>query len=64
MEPSLEGQFAPKSKIDVFSLTCSAIYQSALFWSELPSFGDIICRDVCLISEIMEVGWEYICKAQ
>ena len=37
----LKGQFTPKSKIHIFPLTCSAIYQSKLFWSELPIFGAI-----------------------
>ena len=31
----LKGQFTPKSKIHIFPLTCSAIYQSRLFWCEL-----------------------------
>ena len=38
----LKGQFTPKSKIQIFPLTCSAIYQSRLFSCELPSFGDIL----------------------
>ena len=37
----------------VFYLTCSAISQSRLFWCELPSFGEISCRDFCLLSDIM-----------
>ena len=35
----LKGQFMLKSKIHIFPFTCSAIYQSRLFWCELPSFG-------------------------
>ena len=46
----LKGQFIPKSKIDIFPLTRRAIYQSRLFWCELPSFGNIIRRDFCLLS--------------
>ena len=50
-----KGQFSPKSKIHIFPLTCSAVYQSRLFWCELPSVGDIGRRDVCLLSNIMEL---------
>ena len=39
--------------IHISPLTCSAIYQSRLFWCELPSFGDIGRRDFCLFSKIM-----------
>ena len=31
----------------------SAIYQTRSFWCELPIFGDISCRDCCLLSNIM-----------
>ena len=48
-----KGPVHPKSKIHVFPLTCSAIYQSRMFWCELPSFEDIVCRDFCLLSNIM-----------
>ena len=46
----LKGQFTPKSKIHIFPLTFGAIYQSRLFWCELPSFGDTGRRDFCLLS--------------
>ena len=49
----LKGQFTLISKLHIFPLTFSAIYQSKLFWCELPSFGDIGRRDVCLFSNIM-----------
>ena len=56
MSRILKGQFTPKSKIHIFPLTFSAVYQSKLFWCELPSFGDIRCRDFCFLSGIMEVN--------
>ena len=40
----------------MFPLTCSATYQSRLFWCELSSFGDIGRRDFCLLSNIMGVN--------
>ena len=46
---TLKGQFTPKSKTHIFSLTFNAIYQSRLFWCEFPSFGwfyDIGCAFV------------------
>ena len=52
-QEALKGQFSPKSKIHIFSLTFTAIHQSKLFWCELPSFGDIGRRDFCLLSNIM-----------
>ena len=47
----LKGQFTPKSIIHIFLPSCSAIYPFRLFWCELPSFGDISCRDVLLFSD-------------
>ena len=47
----LKGQFTPKSKIHIFPLTCTAIYQSRLLWCELPSFGDFY-----LLSNIMGIN--------
>ena len=52
----LKGQFTPKSKIHIFRLTCCAIYQSRLFWCELPDFGDIGRRDFCLFLSIIGVN--------
>ena len=49
----LKGQFSPKSKIDIFPVTCSAVYQSTYFWCESPSFGDISRRDFCLLANVM-----------
>lgn len=49
------GQFTPKSEIHILSLTCSAIHPSSLFWCELPSPGDIGRRDVCFLSNTMEL---------
>ena len=38
--PRLKGK--PQNQIYIFiPLTCSAFYQSKLFWCELPGFGDI-----------------------
>lgn len=51
----LKGQVTPKSIIHIFPVTCSAIYPSKLFLCELPSCGDIVCRNVCLPSSIMEL---------
>ena len=39
----------------MFPLTCSAIHPPRWFWCQLPSFGDIGCRDVCFLSNIMEL---------
>jgi len=35
--------------------TCGAIYRSRLFWCEFQSVGDISCRDVCLLTSIIEL---------
>ena len=43
----------PKIKKAHFFSYFSAIYQSELFWFELPIFGDISRRDLCLFSNIM-----------
>ena len=43
------------SKTCIVPLTCSAIYQSRLFWCELQSVGDIGRRDVFLLFNIMEL---------
>lgn len=51
----LKGQFTPKSKEHI-PLTCSAFYQSRSFWCELLSFGDKGHRDVCLVSNVMELN--------
>ena len=40
----LKGQLGPKNQ--------KAIYQSGLFCCELSSFGDIGCRDFCLLSKM------------
>ena len=53
VKQDIKGQFTLKLKIHIFPLTCSAIYQSKLFWCELSSFGDISRRDFCLLSNIM-----------
>ena len=39
-------------KIHIFPLTCSAIFQSRLFWRAFLSFGR---RDFCLLSDVMGV---------
>ena len=44
LQPQLNGTVHPKIKNTDFS-SCSVIYQSRLFWCELPSFGDIGHRD-------------------
>ena len=49
---ALKGQFTPKSKMHIFPLTYRAIYQTKLFWCELPSFGDV----GCLFSNIMKLN--------
>ena len=52
----LEGTIHSHIKITYhIPLTRGAIYQSRLFWYELPRFGDIGCRDFCLFSNIMGV---------
>ena len=51
----LKDQLTPKSKTHIFTLACSAIYPSGLFWCELPSVEDINRRDVFLLSNIMEL---------
>lgn len=52
---SLKGQFSPKSKQHLFTLTCSDILSPRLFWCELPNWWGIGCRDVCLLLTIMEL---------
>ena len=52
----LKGQFTPKSKVHIFPLTLSVIYQSTLFWCELPSFGDIGRGALCLLPNTMAVN--------
>ncbi|MDF4377384.1 hypothetical protein P3378_24580, partial [Vibrio parahaemolyticus] len=52
---SFKGTVTPNSIIHIFPLTCSAFYQYRLFWCELLSVGDIGCRDVCLLLNIMEL---------
>ena len=49
----LKGTVLPKIKNTCFSLTFSAVYQSKLFWCELPSFGDIGHRDFHFLSNII-----------
>lgn len=51
----LKGHFTPKSK-EHTPLTWSAFYQSRSFWCELLSFGDKGHRDVCLVSNVMELN--------
>ena len=46
----------PKIKKTYFSLTFSAINQSKLFWCELYSCGGIGRKDLCLLSNTMEVN--------
>ena len=53
---NLKGTVHPKIKNTLFFLTCSAVYQSKLFRYELSSFGDIDCREFCLLSNIMEIN--------
>ena len=45
----LKGTVHPKIRN---TFPCSAIYQSELFWCELPGFGDIGYRGFCLLSNI------------
>lgn len=53
---------SPKKQIqNTFPLTCSAIYQSRLFWCKFLSFGDISCRDVFLLLKIMELHCAQVC---
>ena len=51
----LKGQFTIKSKIHIFPLSCSAGYLSRLLWCDFQSFRDIVCRDVCLLWNVMEL---------
>lgn len=44
--------FTQKSNIHIFPFTCSAIYPSRLFWSELLSFGH---RNACILSNTKEL---------
>lgn len=53
---NFKGEFTRKWKIHIFALFCSAIYPLRLFRCELSSFGAIHCTDVCLLSNIMELG--------
>lgn len=43
------GQFTPKSKIQIF------LYR--FFWCELLTFGEFVCTDVCLLSNIIKTRW-------
>lgn len=43
------------------SLTCSAVQPPTLFWCELPNFGAIGCRDICLLFNVME---QEICRSR
>ena len=43
-----KGDFDSESETHYFPQARSAIYPSRFFWSELQSFEDIGCRDVCL----------------
>lgn len=47
-------RFHPKIKNTFFPLNCSTIHPSRLFRCELQSFWDNSCRDVCLLSNMME----------
>ena len=40
------------SKIEVCPRTCQAVDPSKLFRCEMPSFGDISCRDVCHLNTL------------
>lgn len=40
----------------LFLLYVLVIHQSRLFERELPSFGDIVGGDICLLSNIMELN--------
>lgn len=54
----LRRQLSPKSEIHISLLTCSGIYPSiGSFWPELLSFGGNSCRDVGLLSNIMELDY-------
>ena len=53
---SLKRQFIPKSKIHMFPLICSAIYQSRYIWCEFPSFIDIGPRDLYPFSNTIGVN--------
>lgn len=57
LQSNLKVQFTPKSKrrLQISPLTCRAIKQPRLFWCELTSFGDIGCRDVCRLSNLIKV---------
>lgn len=56
-----KGQFTPKNQKYIFySLTCSAIYSSRLFWGDF-SFGDISSRAFCLFLNIIELDWTASC---
>lgn len=50
---TLKGQFNPNLKIHILPITCSAIYPRS-FWCDLE-FWSYRCRDVCLLSNIIEV---------
>ena len=39
----------------IFLLPVVQFIHLRLFWCTLPSFGGISCRDVCLLSNIMEL---------
>lgn len=42
-----KGQFIPKPEIHISPLTCTAIYQSSLFWCDLPEI-DIMQLTRCV----------------
>jgi len=54
-QPKIQDFFLLVSFLFFFVFSLSAFYQSRLFWCELPSVGDICCRNVCFLSNIMEL---------
>lgn len=61
VEAYLKGQSPLKSEIHILPLTCSAANPSGLFRCELLSFGAIICKHVCLCSNVMELDGTQLC---
>lgn len=51
----IKGTVRHQVKNIYFPLSCSAGYLSRLLWCDLQSFRDIVCRDVCLLWNVMEL---------
>lgn len=51
----MQTRTVPQSDARTCLHTRCAVYPQRLFWCELQSFADICCRDVCLLSAIMQV---------